>query len=95
MVRRILTVLALVWMAWGAVPVVSGLACFRDFVVDGENGFIFAHDGPGPVAALADALERATKLDSRAMAERALGVRESHSNEAMAEAFLADFASLV
>ncbi len=82
-------------MAWGAVPVVSGLACFRDFVVDGQNGFIFDHDAPDRAEKLAAALIRATQSDLRPLAERALTVRETHSNATLAEAFLADFTSLI
>jgi glycosyltransferase involved in cell wall biosynthesis len=81
-------------MAWGAVPVVSGLACFRDFVTEGENGLIFDHAGVAPTLALAEALERAALDSSRALAERAIAVRGTHSNAAMAEKFLADFACL-
>lgn len=78
-------------MAWGAVPVVSGLACFRDFVVDGKNGIFFAHDGAKPAEALAAALVRAAGSESRAMAEAALDVRTTHANATIAEQFLADF----
>ena len=78
-------------MAWGAVPVVSGLACFRDFVADRENGFIFDQAGEAPAAALGDALERAARDDSRLMAERAVAVRETHSIAAIAGEFLDDF----
>ena len=30
-------------MAWGAVPIVSDLACFKDFIISGQNGLIFNH----------------------------------------------------
>ncbi len=78
-------------MAWGAVPVVSELACFRDFVVEGRNGIFFAHDSAEPAAALAAALVRAAGSDARAMAEAAVGVRTTHANATIAEQFLADF----
>lgn len=78
-------------MAWGAVPVVSGLACFRDFVSEGRNGFFFDHTLPSRAAALADALERAAGMDTRAIAERAVAVRETHSCASIATQFLEDF----
>ena len=81
-------------MAWGAVPVVSDLACFRDFVVPGTNGFIFNHRGPGAADALAAALETATRTASVEMARAAVAVRESHAPGTIAEAFLRDFAEL-
>jgi glycosyltransferase involved in cell wall biosynthesis len=43
-------------MAAGAVPVVSGLACFRELVRDGDNGLVFDHAAPDAPARLADAI---------------------------------------
>lgn len=82
-------------MAWGALPVVSGLACFRDLVTGGENGFVFEHSGAAPAADLADALERAADDAARPIALRATEVRRTHSNAAMAEQFLSDFECLL
>jgi glycosyltransferase involved in cell wall biosynthesis len=45
-------------MAAGAVPVVSRLACFTDFVHDGENGLTFNHAAPDAARQLADVLLR-------------------------------------
>ena len=81
-------------MAWGAIPVVSGLACFRDFITDGRNGFVFDHTSPAPAAALAGALTKAVHGESRVIAERAVGVRASHSGREIATQFLADFSRL-
>ncbi len=81
-------------MAWGAVPVVSGLACFRDFVIEGRNGCFFDHTSGLAAAGLGGALERAAQPDSRALAERAVAVRESHSSSSIAAQFLDDFARL-
>jgi glycosyltransferase involved in cell wall biosynthesis len=80
-------------MAWGAVPVVSQLACFRDFVTHDRNGVFFDH-ASGEAADLAAALVRAAGESSRALAERATAVRETHSTATLAEVFLADFASM-
>ena len=80
-------------MAWGAVPVVSGLACVRDFVTTERNGLVFDHLRQ-PVVALADALAQATKPESRVLGERAVAVRETHSTPAVAERFIDDFAEL-
>lgn len=85
---------ALEAMAWGAVPVVSDLKCFRDFITPGENGWTFDHRGGDAVAALLAALQRAIATEPRTLAERALRVRDSHSIPAIAEKFLADFAQL-
>ncbi len=45
---------ALEAMAAGAAPVLSDLACFRDFARDGENALIFTRRAPDPATALAD-----------------------------------------
>lgn len=87
-------VAALEAMAFGAVPVVSDLACFRDFIADGCNGAVFDHRSPEPAAALAGAIERAAAPGARAWAGAAVEVRRTHAVAAIADAFLADFAAL-
>lgn len=81
-------------MAWGCVPVVSGLACFRDYLRDGENGVVFDHAGEDATEALAAALGRAAGPKGRCWAEAAMGVRETHGLAAVAGRFLEDFQSL-
>lgn len=81
-------------MAWGALPVVSALECFRDFVRDGENGLCFDHDSPQAAALLGAALERAARPEARRWAEAAVAVRESHSCSSIAAQFLEDFVRL-
>jgi len=44
-------------MACGITPVVSSLACFSDFVEDGETGFIFDHQSQHPEYSLAEKLQ--------------------------------------
>ncbi len=80
-------------MAWGAAPVVSGLAVFRDFVDSGRNGIAFDHRCADPVGALAGALALAAER-ARPLGEAALEVRRTHAPGAIAERFLADFETL-
>lgn len=82
-------------MAWGCVPVVSGLACFRDYIRAGENGVVFDHEASDPVEALAAALGEAARPETKAWGEVAMAVRGSHALEVVAGRFLADFAELV
>jgi glycosyltransferase involved in cell wall biosynthesis len=79
-------------MAWGAVPVVSDLACFRDLVAPGRNGFVFDHRSADAAGALLDAIESASGDPARPLAEEAVRVRETHSSAAIAGQFLDDFA---
>ena len=83
-------------MAEGAVPVVSDLECFTDFIRDGVNGRIVRVEGEGGVANLAGALHRLmTDADERLhLAQAALAVRSSHAPERVAAMFLKDFALL-
>lgn len=82
-------------MAWGCVPVVSDLDCFKDFIGDGENGRIFNHRGPdGPLRLGRILVELASDPAQRlGMAEQALRVRESHAPARIAQMFLDDFES--
>lgn len=82
-------------MAWGAVPVVSDLACFRDFVMPGGNGFIFDHTAADATGALATAMEHAARTGTRDVAQRAIAVRETHACTAIADQFLLDFSELL
>ncbi|MBI2814095.1 MAG: glycosyltransferase family 4 protein [Opitutae bacterium] len=83
-------------MAAGAVPVVSRLACFTDFVRDGHNGLVFDHAVPDAAALLAEALVRlltdAGLRQRLAAAARADARRYDYA--AYAEDLLADFALL-
>jgi glycosyltransferase involved in cell wall biosynthesis len=83
-------------MAEGAVPVVSDLECFTDFIRDNVNGRIVRVEGERGVADLAGALHRLmTDADERLrLAQAALAVRYSHAPERVAAMFLKDFALL-
>ncbi len=81
-------------MSAGCAPIVSNLACFRDFIASGYNGLVFDHRAADPVAALAEALETGASASARALGEQASGVRQSHAPGPIADRFLADFATL-
>lgn len=78
-------------MAWGCVPVVSDLPCFRDYLVHQKNGYTFERAAADPVEALAAALVRASSPEGQALAPAAARVRETHAVAAIADRFLADF----
>lgn len=83
-------------MAAGAVPVVSQLACFTDFVRDGENGLVFDHTAPDAAARLAAALGRLL-ADAGWRARLAASARAEarrYDYATYAEGLLADFAQL-
>ena len=83
-------------MAAGAVPVVSRLACFTDFVRDGRNGLVFDHDAPDAATRLADALGRLIAdpdLRTR-LADAARQDVSAYDYAAYAGRLLADFAQL-
>jgi glycosyltransferase involved in cell wall biosynthesis len=83
-------------MAAGAVPVVSQLACFTDFVRDGQNGLVFDHDAPDAAARLAAALTRLL-TESRLRERLAVSARSdarAYDYSSYAENLLADFAQL-
>lgn len=82
-------------MAWGCIPVVSELACFRDYLTPGRNGFTFAHAGPDRVERLADALAAAASPEAQALRSVATQVRETHALAAIGARFIEDFYSLV
>ncbi len=90
-------VAALESMAAGVPPVVSDLACFRDFVREGENGWVFDHRGPAAEGALAAVLARA--MEEGPLRERA-GTAAHETAErfgfaAVARQYLAEFERIV
>lgn len=84
-------------MACGAVPIVSDLACFLDFINHGENGLVFNHRAADPPAALnLEILILASDSERRsAMAEAALAVRQSHHPATIARQFLDFFEEII
>lgn len=85
-------------MAHGCAPIVSGLACFRDYIADDVNGFVFDHRAPEPAKALAarlsDVLQR--PLDEiRRTGKAARAKAAEFSVENVASRYLEDFESLL
>jgi glycosyltransferase involved in cell wall biosynthesis len=83
-------------MAWGCVPVVSDLACFRDFIRPENNGRIFDHRSATPEEELGNILqELCAQPDLRhALAIQASQVRDSHRPRTIARLFLEDFEAM-
>lgn len=90
-------VAALESMAAGIAPVVSDLACFRDFVRDGENGWVFDHRGPAASEALAVVLAQAMADEERRRRAglAARRIAEGFSFAAVARSYLAEFARIL
>lgn len=83
-------------MAAGAVPVVSGLACFRDFVREGDTGLVFDHTAPDAANRLADALAQVL-LDAALRRKLSVAARTEarrYDYTAYAAQLLEDFAAL-
>ena len=80
-------------MACGVPPLVSSLACFGDFVREGENGWTFDHRATDPAAALAAALERAFVEPDRLQAVGELAARAArrYGYAEVAKHYLDDF----
>ncbi len=80
-------------MATGLPSVVSDLACFADFLGQGEEGVVFDHRGPSPADALAEALCSVVLDPVRAasLGEQARTRAEQYSVERIAAAYLTLF----
>lgn len=83
-------------MACGTVPVTSDLPQFREYLIDGVTGLMFARASAEPDAALAAALRRV--LDDAALrgrlADAGVAKAREFSVDAIAGRHLADFASI-
>jgi glycosyltransferase involved in cell wall biosynthesis len=83
-------------MAAGAVPVVSQLACFADFVRAGENGESFDHTAPNAPGLLTEALARLLVDPARRtrLAAAARASVQTYDFPVFAGRLLADFSTL-
>jgi len=88
---------ALEAMACGVPAVVSALACFRDFIADGDNGWVFDHRGADPAGALAARLEGAMvgTEDLKRAGGRACDTARRFGIEEVAGMYLAEFSRLL
>jgi glycosyltransferase involved in cell wall biosynthesis len=84
-------------MAAGAAPVVSDLACFRDFVRPGLNGLVFDHTAPDAASQLAGALVTLLRDPARrqALASAAQADVQRYDFPRYAESLLGDFRELL
>lgn len=84
-------------MACGTVPVVSDLACFRDFITSGLNGLVFDHrsrNAPHKLAVDVESLIRSPALRER-LSRAAVQVHETHCPLHVSNLFLEDFSRLL
>ncbi len=83
-------------MAQGCAVLVSDLECFRDFVQDGETGFIFSHRSGNVNNALGERMKDIVRDEASLNAVAAAGYRRSalYSLPRVADQFLSDFNSL-
>ena len=88
---------ALEAMAAGAVPVVSALRCFADFILDGKNGRVFDHRAAEPVTDLARVLSELVQApEERAqLSKAAWATARNYTLPSIAEQFISDFRSLL
>lgn len=84
-------------MAHGCPPLVSDLACFRDFVLESKNGFVFDHRAESVANVLARRIDQLLTTPALLSAAGAEGICTAarFSVERIAEKYLRDFQSLV
>jgi glycosyltransferase involved in cell wall biosynthesis len=84
-------------MSHGCPALVSDLACFRDFLEDDGNGFIFDHRAPHPAEVLAAKIRELIQDPARLgkAAEHASVTTQRFSVERIAGIYLDDFQSLL
>lgn len=88
---------ALEAMACGTPPLVSSLECFRDFVNEGQTGWVFDHRGADPEGGLVAALGKAMADPAAALeaGRRASAAAREFGYAEVAGRYLADFRELL
>jgi len=85
-------------MAEGCVPLVSNLACFRDYIADNVNGFVFDHRAPAPESKLATRLREMLEFSPEKLAALRVAAHATAREFDVAQVaprYLEDFASLL
>lgn len=80
-------------MAWGCIPVVSDLDCFKDFIENNINGFIFNHRIADSIFDLVQVLNKIifNKELQESIFIKSQSVRNTHSLSTIADQFIAEF----
>ena len=83
-------------MSYGCPALVSDLGCFRDFVTDEVNGFVFDHRAPEPDRVLAEAIAGLIRDEAKLEGARvaALSTAKEFTVERVAGLYLEDFQTL-
>jgi len=84
-------------MAFGAVPIVSSIACFQDFIKPEANGLIFDHRSASSASLLSTEILKLVnnpKIRDE-LSKNALQVRQSHHPSTIADQFLSYFNRLL
>lgn len=85
-------------MAHGCAPVVSGLACFHDYIEDGVTGFVFNHRAAEPEQKLATRLTEVLEMSPQEIMKIGEAAREKAAEFDVAKVaprYLADFDGLL
>lgn len=84
-------------MAWSAVPIVSDLACFKDFIVHEKNGIIFNHRDKNSIKNLSESILRVINNTEfrNSLAMEAKKVNATHSTVYIAKQFIDDFNDII
>jgi glycosyltransferase involved in cell wall biosynthesis len=84
-------------MAYGCVPIVSDLTCFKDFIIHDNNGLIFDHRRNNAIELLAKSISsmQHNNIERYKLAKNAIEVRQSHSTSIIASLFLEEFHRII
>ena len=84
-------------MTHGRAVLVSNLACFSDFIRDGETGFVFNHRSNFPVESLREKIDHIIRDEAllARVAEAGQHKCGEYSLSRVADRFIADFSSLI
>ena len=83
-------------MSFGTVPIVSSVACFRDFITNGENGLIFDHHSSNSASLLAQQIILLASSPDllKNLSLQARLVNSTHNPSKIADCFLSEFQNL-
>jgi glycosyltransferase involved in cell wall biosynthesis len=84
-------------MATGLVPIVSDLACFRDFIQHDSTGLIFNHRAADPAVGICECLMRLIETPglNKRLSDAAVAKAGEFSQAVIATRFLSEFSMLV
>ena len=84
-------------MSLGCVPIVSSLSCFRDLIVDQQNGYVFNHRTKNKVDLLSSTIQKAILSPEKNItySKKCLSLSKGYELDKLSLKYIEDFKAVL